>query len=497
MVYILVTERTPLLLKSGFVRLKGNLKLRRKKDSNAFGVRHVQALLMFFGMAFGYFLRVNISAAIVPMTKPRTTGDEYYDWDSSTKSLILSSFFWGYVVAQVPAGLLAKRFGGKLVLGIATVLASIITMLHPWAASGGSWQVICFLRVLIGLTQGVLYPSVHTLLAKWAPRTERSFLATSVYSGAQFGTVIILATSGFIFDSSMGWPGIFYISGAVALAWSILFLVFGADSPKDSKVISKQEREYIEHLTGSGSESKSLPVPWKSLFTSAPFYGLIAAQTGFTWGFYTLLTEIPTYMDSVLKLNVASNALLSALPYFVMWLLCLIVSPISDMLINRNILSTTVGRKLFNTIGQWIPMACLIGMSYMTSEESVAAITLLTIGVGFNAAAFCGYLVNHMDLSPNFAGPMMSISNGFGNLLSLFAPLVVGAVVVNEEEPSEWRIVFYITAGVYLVCNALFIIFGQATIQSWNDPMNLPTNTKSQTIERIGEDTEATITKSE
>lgn len=175
-----------------------------------------------------------------------------------------------------------------------------------------------------------------------------------------------------------------------------------------------------------------MPVPWKSLFTSAPFYGLIAAQTGFTWGFYTLLTEIPTYMDSVLKLNVASNALLSALPYFVMWLLCLIVSPISDMLINKNILSITVGRKLFNTIGQWIPMACLIGMSYMTSEKSVEAITLLTIGVGFNSAAFCGYLVNHMDLSPNFAGPMMSISNGFGNLLSLFAPLVVGAVVVNE-----------------------------------------------------------------
>ncbi|CAD7014722.1 putative inorganic phosphate cotransporter [Ceratitis capitata] len=458
---------------------------------NAFGIRHMQALLMFFGMVFGYFLRVNISAAIVPMTSSRTDGDAYYDWDTSTKSLILSSFFWGYVVAQVPSGMLAKRFGGKLVLGYATVLASVITILHPLGASGGSWQIICALRVLIGLTQGVLYPSIHTLLAKWAPRTERSFLATSVYSGAQVGSAIILATSGFIFDSSMGWPGIFYISGAIALAWSILFLVFGADAPHNSKMISKQEREYIEKLTGSGLESASMTVPWKSFFTSAPFYGLIAAQTGFTWGFYTLLTEIPTYMNSVLKLNVASNALLSALPYFVMWLLCLIVSPISDMLINKQILSTTTARKLFNTIGQWIPMACLVGMSYMTSDERVEAIILLTIGVGFNSAAFCGYLVNHMDLSPNFAGTMMSISNGVANFMSLFAPLIVGAIVADEEDPGEWRIVFFITAGIYLVGNFLFIVFGQATVQPWNDLVN--SSTRTQTIGTTGQSTAGAI----
>lgn len=224
-------------------------------SANIFGVRHVQALLMFAGMVFGYFLRVNISAAIVPMTQP-TSGAPSYDWDPSTKSLILSSFFWGYVVAQVPAGLLAKRYGAKLVLGSATVIASLVTMFHPLAAANGGWQLLCGLRVLVGLTQGVVYPCVHTLLAKWAPRTERGFLSTSVYSGAQLGTTIILATSGVIFDSNIGWPGIFYISGGVALVWSVIFLYFGAESPEQSKVISITEQKYINSLTGSGEESQ-------------------------------------------------------------------------------------------------------------------------------------------------------------------------------------------------------------------------------------------------
>ncbi|XP_023295724.2 putative inorganic phosphate cotransporter isoform X1 [Lucilia cuprina] len=467
----LITERTPLLYAKCAYKVvvtESQDKQDLKIYTNLVGARHVQALLLFFGMCFAYFLRVNISAAIVPMTEP-TPGQTYHDWDSGTKSLILSSFFWGYVAAQMPASMLAKRFGGKIVLGGATVISSFITIFHPLASNNADWEVICVLRVLVGFTQGVVYPCIHTLLAKWAPFPERGFLATSVYSGAQFGTALLLAVSGNIFDSSIGWPGIFYITGGIGLLWSVIFFIFGADTPRDTKMISKEEREYIEALTGSDQESKTMAVPWKSIFTSLPFFGLIAAHCGFTWGFYTLLTEMPTYLNKVLHLDVKSNALLSALPYFVMWLLCLTVSPISDMLINRKILSVTVSRKLFNSIGQWVPMVCLIALGYMTEDEKTLAIVLLTIGVGFNAGSFCGYLVNHMDLSPNFAGPMMGITNCISNLCSICAPLVVGAIVSNEENPDEWRIVFFITAGVYLVCNSLFVIFGKGTVQPWND----------------------------
>lgn len=342
---------------------------------------------------------------------------------------------------------------------------------HPMAAKGG-WVNVCVLRVLTGLVQGSIYPCFHTLLSKWVPRTERGFLTTGVYSGAQFGTAVILVSSGSIFESSMGWPGLFYISGGLGLAWALLFFWQGANEPATSSSISKAERDYIELLTGSNTDSQSLAVPWKSIFTSAPFYGLLAAHCGFTWGFYTLLTEMPTYMSSVLKLDVKSNALLSSLPYFAMGVLCFVVSPISDLLINRGTLTTTTARKLFNSIGQWVPMGCLIGVGYMTAEEKTGAIVLLILAVGINAACFCGYLVNHMDLSPNFAGPMMGVTNGLAGVTSIIAPLIVGVILSDEEDPTQWRVVFFITGGVYLVCNALFVLLGRATVQPWNDTPN-------------------------
>ncbi|XP_017078218.1 putative inorganic phosphate cotransporter isoform X3 [Drosophila eugracilis] len=422
-------------------------------------------------MMINYFQRVNISAGIVPMTQS-TAGAPFYNWDTSDKSMILSSFFWGYVVSQVPAGLLAKRFGAKLVLGLATAIGGILCFFHPMAAKNG-WQSICVLRVLTGVVQGTVYPCVHTLLAKWVPRTERGLLTTGVYSGAQFGTAVILVTSGFIFDSSMGWPGLFYLSGGLSLAWALLFFWQAANEPATARNINKCEVEYIESLTGSNSASQSMSVPWVSIFRSPAFYGLLAAHCGFTWGFYTLLTEMPTYMSKVLQLNVKSNAFLSSLPYFAMGLLCFVVSPISDLLINRGTISITTARKLFNSIGQWGPMACLIGLGYMTADEKTWAIILLTLAVGINAGCSCGYLINHIDLSPNFAGPMMGVTNGIAGVTSIVAPLVVGAVISDEEDPSQWRLVFFITGGIYLVCNTLFVIFGKATIQPWNEPASM------------------------
>lgn len=113
---------------------------------------------------------------------------------------------------------------------------------------------VCVIRVLIGFTQGTVYPCTHTLLAKWVPRQERGFLSCIVYSGAEFGTALLLAISGSIFDSEMGWPGIFYITGAIGIVWSLVFLIFGADSPRNTKFISEAEKKYIECSTGSDNQ---------------------------------------------------------------------------------------------------------------------------------------------------------------------------------------------------------------------------------------------------
>jgi len=76
-----------------------------------------------------------------------------FSWDEKTQGLILSSFFWGYVVTQMPGGMLADKYGGKATLGIGMLFSSVGTILTPFVARTYGPSVLIVLRLIIGLAQ--------------------------------------------------------------------------------------------------------------------------------------------------------------------------------------------------------------------------------------------------------------------------------------------------------------------------------------------------------
>ncbi|XP_011178019.1 putative inorganic phosphate cotransporter isoform X1 [Zeugodacus cucurbitae] len=448
-----------------------------------FGIRHFQAFLIFLGLSVAYSLRVNLSVAIVAMTDKDAANPDFdeFSWNEKTKSLLLSSFFWGYICTQVPGGALARKFGGKTTLLCGVLICSILAILTPIFAKIGDWQLVCALRVAQGLCQGMIFPSTHTLLSHWSPLEDRANFATYCYSGSQFGTVVMMATSGVIASSALGWPSIFYLSGGIGVVWAIVWFIWGASTPAQSKLISPEEKKFIEQSIGveAGDEHHApTRTPWVKMFTTPAFLVLILTHCTNNWGFWTLLTEIPTYMKNVFGMDIKSNALLSALPYFAMFLMCFVFSGISSIMNRKQCIPLSVSRKLFNSIGHWIPVASLIALGYVSAEGATIAIVLLTVTVGVNAAPYLGFQVNHIDLSPNFAGILMGITNCAANIMSIIAPLIVGFIVTDEHDPNQWRIIFFIAAGFYFVGNLLFIIFGSTDVQSWNDPQPKPSPEK-------------------
>lgn len=49
---------------------------------------------------------------------------------------------------------------------------------------------------------------------------------------------------------------------------------------------------------------QKLRTPWKEILTSLPMWALIIVHCGQNWGFWLLLTEIPTYMSEVLGYDI-------------------------------------------------------------------------------------------------------------------------------------------------------------------------------------------------
>ncbi|XP_067010450.1 putative inorganic phosphate cotransporter [Anabrus simplex] len=449
------------------------------------GVRHIQGLLMFLCLLFAYALRVNLSVGIVAMMNNTENANfPEYDWDDTSKANILSSFFWGYVVTQVPGGELAQRFGPKYLMFGSLIVGSLFAILTPLAASVGGWGLVCASRVVQGLSQGVLFPSIHTLLAKWAPIEERGRMATYVYAGSQVGTIIAMPICGLLIPSSAGWPSVFYVFGGLGIAWAVLWFFMGSNRPSQHPFISEAERKYIEDSIGSDSVDPSIrkpPTPWKAIFTSLPMWSIIIVHCGQNWGFWTLLTEMPSYMSYVLKFDIKDNSLLSALPYLVSWIMSFFFSFAADYIQKKNWMSLAASRKLFNTIAHWLPGIALIALAF--TDDSTAAVALLTVAVGVNSATYVGFQLNHIDISPNFAGTMMGITNALANIMSILGPLFVGIVVTDQESQYQWRVVFFVSAGFYFVGNLIFILFGKGTVQPWNEPVYPEDAVKDQTTE--------------
>nr|CAD7454671.1 unnamed protein product [Timema tahoe] len=436
------------------------------------GARHITTFMLFLGMANAYVMRTNMSVAIVAMVNhsalsvsPEIMDDEcdreielegnkswvielanstkksYIDssdgefvWDAIEQGYLLSSFFYGYVLTQIPFGILAKRYGSKYFLGIGMLINSVFGLLVPISAHWGYGWLLT-IRFIQGLGEGPIVPCTHALLAKWIPPNERSRMGAFVYAGAQFGTVISMPLSGLLseYGFSGGWPSIFYVFGTVGAIWSLLFLVTVYESPDEHPHIADDERKYITSSVWGSAGVSSPPVPWRAILRSMPFWAILVAHMGQNYGYETLMTELPTFMKQVLRFDIKQT------------------------------------RKIVNAIGQYGPAIALIAASY-TGCNADLTVALLTIGVGLNGGIYSGFKVNHLDISPRFAGILMSFTNCLANLAGLLAPMTAGYVINERPTQAAWRVVFMISSGVYIVCSTIYLIFGSGVRQPWDDP---------------------------
>ena len=95
---------------------------------------------------------------------------------------MLGSYFWGYLLTQVPGGRVAELYGGKWVFFVAVLLNVLATLLSPVCSMAG-YQYLILMRILKGLGGGLTFPAMNVLIAEWAPTQERSSMSAIIYGG--------------------------------------------------------------------------------------------------------------------------------------------------------------------------------------------------------------------------------------------------------------------------------------------------------------------------
>ena len=84
------------------------------------------------GFIISFGMRCNMSMAKLQMNNDSTNE---FNFTVATQSLVDSSFFWGYLVTQVPGGFLASLFPANRIFGLAIVTSSFLNLFVPGAIS--------------------------------------------------------------------------------------------------------------------------------------------------------------------------------------------------------------------------------------------------------------------------------------------------------------------------------------------------------------------------
>ncbi|XP_013926265.1 PREDICTED: vesicular glutamate transporter 2 [Thamnophis sirtalis] len=194
-------------------------------DCTCFGLprRYIIAIMSGLGFCISFGIRCNLGVAIVDMVNNSTIhrGGKIikekakFNWDPETVGMIHGSFFWGYIVTQIPGGYISSRLAANSL-------------------------------------QGVTYPACHGIWSKWAPPLERSRLVTTSFCGSYAGAVIAMPLAGILVQYT-GWSSVFYVYGSFGIVWYMFWFLVSYESPATHPTITDEERRYIEESIGESA----------------------------------------------------------------------------------------------------------------------------------------------------------------------------------------------------------------------------------------------------
>lgn len=158
-----------------------------------------------------------------------------------------------------------------------------------------------------------------------------------------------------------GASSLLQFDGGLGLAWLMLWLLVGREIPHRGSVIPltaqdvQSNRE--EASTGKGRPG---PTPWRRMMSSPAIWAIIVNNFSFHYAFYVIMNWLPTYFNSVLKVELASLGGMKTLPYLVMFLMSNVGGLMGDRIILRWKKSVAEGRKYVNTIGELVGFESIV-----------------------------------------------------------------------------------------------------------------------------------------
>ncbi|KAL2103285.1 hypothetical protein ACEWY4_000153 [Coilia grayii] len=368
-----------------------------------------------------------------------------FSWSKTDLGVVMSGFFYGYCLTQVLGGYASDRIGGERVLLLSSTGWAFVTTVTPLLAHLSISPLITMTtaRFLMGLFQGVHYPSLASVCAQRVGEGERGFVMGVIGCGSYLG-VLFVGGLGSVILELHSWEPVFTIVGLLSALWA-----FSVWQCRVTDTVAEN---------ASNSDSKSHPEHsvafWLNLCMKPPVLSMFFTHLCYRAGHYTLLSWLPTFFKETYPH--AKGWVFNVVPWFVAMVSSLLGGSLSKYLIKNGYCVSAV-RKMMQFCSMGISSIFLLLLC--RNPSFLSAVVLVSAAIGLGTFNNSGVTVNVHDLAPSCAGALYGVMNTCGALSGILLVYFSGYLV---ELTQSWDVVFSLLTLVNVMGLSVFLLFGDA-----------------------------------
>lgn len=411
------------------------------------------ALFLFVLSMINYMDRIALSIAAQPIA-------EEFKLDAVGMGYLFSSFIWSYALCLLPMGYLIDRFGSRRLASVGIAVWSAATLL---TGAASSFAGLLTARLVMGGGESSSNPVGAKVIRQWFPASERGTVTAMFNSGSYAGPAICSVLLGALV-AAVGWRLSFVVAGGIGFVWLMAWLRW-YDAPEAVGWLDEAERALI--LAGRQAPAAARPLPahgLRELLRTPTLWGLALTQGCNVYTQYLFLTWLPSYLQATRHLSIAKTGMLSAVPYAVSVVLCIVAGWVSDRCLKA---SGVAGGRRRNAVALALLCAAVVlAVPFVHDLWLLMAVFSVTLtGIASTTSLNFSLLNDLMPSGENVAKAMAFVVVG-GNVFGMLAPIVTGYVVAVTGA-YDWA---FGIAGLLLLLGVVFTLTLTRRPMSVNGP---------------------------
>ena len=379
---------------------------------------------------------------------------------------VYSAFFWGYLVFQIPGGILGNRFGPRLTLLVAGafwVLTCLLFALLPGSFESSVAVTIGLLiaiRVVMGAAHAPIYPVQAASVERWFPvgqwalpnAVSSTGLSLGAAAAAPIFSIVIL---------NYGWRASFLVFVPVGLLLFSIWWWYARDNPGEHPDMSEAELEKIRANRSELTQDEGYGA-WRQLLGHRETLLLTSAYFTHNFVFYSFATWFFHYLVNILGFGIIESGMLATAPWVLGAAAATVGGWVCDALCHRlgpklgcrvPAMSGLIGTAIFLYIGLYSssPYVAvgLLSLCYACTQFAEGSFWSAQIHLaGPYSAPACGLMNTGGSISGILVGPLMpflALKVGWIAALSTGSIVaLIGAVLwlfIRVDKPFQPRVI--------------------------------------------------------